>query len=110
MKLIDLLTEAIETYFVSAIIKMERNKGANATEIYNQVRAIKDIVVIKIVTNDKLESLSDDNYDYALLEIKFINDGTSQETIKMIKQSALRIPGLVKFFPREKSLVKIRNY
>jgi hypothetical protein len=28
----------------------------------------------------------------------------------MIKDSALGINGLVKFFPREKSLVKIRNY
>ena len=109
MKLVDLLTEAVETYFVSAIIKMERKTG-NATEIYNQVRAIKDIIVIKIVINDKLEALSDINYDYALLEIKFINEGTPQETIQMIKQNALKIPGLVKFFPREKSLLKIRNY
>jgi hypothetical protein len=109
MKLVDILLEAVETYFVSAIIKMER-KQSNSTEIYNQVRAIKDIVVIKVISNDKLESLSDDNYDYALLEIKFINEGTPQETIQMIKQSALKIPGLVKFFPRAKSLVKIRNY
>jgi hypothetical protein len=109
MKLVDLLSEAVETYFVSAIIKMER-KQSNSTEIYNQVRAIKDIVVIKVISNDKLESLSDANYDYALLEIKFINEGTPEETIQMIKQNALKIPGLVKFFPRAKSLLKIRNY
>ena len=109
MKLVNLLSEAVETYFMSAIIKMERKTG-NATEIYNQVRAIKDIVVIKVISNDKLESLSDANYDYALLEIKFINEGTPEETIQMIKQNALKIPGLVKFFPRAKSLVKIRNY
>jgi hypothetical protein len=109
MKLIDLLTEAVETYFISAIIKMERKTG-NATEIYNQVRAVKNIIVIKVINNDKLESLSDANYDYALLEIKFINEGTPQETIQIIKDSALKIPGLVKFFPREKSLLKIRNY
>jgi hypothetical protein len=109
MKLVNILLEAVETYFVSAIIKMERKKS-NSTEIYNQVRAIKDVVVIKIVTNDKLESLSDANYDYALLEIKFINEGTPEETINMIKQNALGINGLVKFFPRAKSLVKIRNY
>ena len=54
MKLVDLLSEAVETYFVSAIIKMER-KQSNSTEIYNQVRAIKDIVVIKVISNDKLE-------------------------------------------------------
>jgi hypothetical protein len=109
MKLLDLLLEAFETYFMQVIIKVEKAK-ANQTEIYNQVRAIKDVVVIKIVTNDKLESLSDANYDYALLEIKFINEGTPEETIKMIKDAALSINGLVKFFPREKSLVKIRNY
>ena len=88
---------------------MERRKG-NATEAYNQVRGIKDVIVVKVINNDKLESLSDANYDYALLEIKFINNGTPQETIQSIKQSALKINGLVKFFPREKSLVKIRNY
>jgi hypothetical protein len=94
---------------MQAIIKMERKKG-NATEAYNQIRAIKDIVVVKVISNDKLESLSDVNYDYALLEIKFINEGTPEETIKMIKDNALRITGIVKFFPRAKSLVKIRNY
>ena len=109
MKLVNILLEAVETYFVSAIIKMERKKS-NSTEIYNQVRAIKDIVVIKVISNEKLESLSDANYDYALLEIKFINEGTPEETINMIKQNALGINGLVKFFPRAKSLVKIRNY
>jgi hypothetical protein len=94
---------------MQAIIKMERKKG-NATEAYNQVRGIKDVIVVKVISNDKLESLADANYDYALLEIKFINEGTPAETIKMIKEAALRINGLVKFFPREKSLVKIRNY
>jgi len=107
MELINEIT--FETYFIQAIIKMERKKS-NATEAYNQVRGIKDVIVVKVINNDKLESLSDANYDYALLEIKFINERTPQETIQMIKQDALKINGLVKFFPREKSLVKIRNY
>jgi hypothetical protein len=107
MELINEIT--FETYFMQVIIKMERKTG-NATEAYNQVRGIKGIIVVKVINNDKLESLSDANYDYALLEIKFINDGTPQETIQIIKQAALKINGLVKFFPREKSLVKIRNY
>jgi hypothetical protein len=106
----NLINEAtFETYFIQAIIKMERKKG-NATEAYNQVRGIKDVIVVKVINNEKLESLSDANYDYALLEIKFINEGTPEETINMIKQAALGINGLVKFFPRAKSLVKIRNY
>ena len=107
MELINEIT--FETYFMQAIIKMERKKG-NATEAYNQVRGIKDVIVVKVINNDKLESLSNANYDYALLEIKFINERTPQETIQMIKRDALKINGLVKFFPREKSLVKIRNY
>ena len=106
----NLINEAtFETYFIQAIIKMERKKG-NATEAYNQVRGIKDVIVVKVINNEKLESLSDANYDYALLEIKFINEGTPEETIQSIKQAALQINGLVKFFPREKSLVKLRNY
>jgi hypothetical protein len=106
----NLINEAnFETFFLQAIIKIEKRK-ANNTEIYNQVRAIQDIIVVKIVNNEKIEALSDNNYDYALLEIKFINEGTPEQTISMIKEKALKIVGLVKFFPRAKSLVKIRNY
>ena len=110
MKLLDILAEAtFETYFMQVIIKIDK-KLANNTEVYNQIRAIKDIIVIKIVSNDKLEAMSDDKHAYELLEIKFVNEGTPQETIKMIKENALKIRGLVKFFPREKSVIKIRNY
>ena len=104
-----ILSEAVfETYFVQVIIKMKTD--ANFTEIYNQIRGIKDVVVVKVIDTDRLDAASNENYKYTLLEIKFINEGTPSETIKMIKDAALRIPGLVKFFPREKSLVKIRNY
>ena len=110
MKLLDLLSEAtFETYFMQVIIKIDKEKSNN-TEVYNQIRGIKDIIVIKIVSNPKLEAMSDDRYDYELLEIKFINEGTPEETISMIKKAALNILGLVKFFPRAKSLLKIRNY
>ncbi len=110
MKLIDILSEAtFETYFMQVIIKIDK-QVVNNTEVYNQVRGIKDVIVIKIVSSEKLEAMSDDKYAYELLEIKFINEGTPQETIKMIKENALKITGLVKFFPREKSVLKIRNY
>ncbi len=107
MKLINEAT--FETYFIQVIIKIEKKKSNN-TEVYNQVRGIQDVVVVKVISNDQVEALSDVNYDYELLEIKFINETTPQETINNIKQKALNIVGLVKFFPRAKSLVKIRNY
>lgn len=106
----DLIKEAnFETYFMQVIIKIEKKKSNN-TEVYNQVRGIQDVVVVKVINNDQVEALSDANYDYQLLEIKFINEGTPEQTISMIKEKALKILGLVKFFPRAKSLVKIRNY
>ena len=105
-----LINEAnFETYFLQVIIKIEKKK-TNNTEVYNQVRAIQDVIVVKVINNDQVEALSDTNYDYQLLEIKFINETTPQETVNNIKQKALSILGLVKFFPRAKSLVKIRNY
>lgn len=108
--MMELIKEAnFETYFLQVIIKIEKRKSNN-TEVYNQIRAIQDVIVVKVINNDKVEALSDNNYDYQLLEIKFINESTPEQTISAIKEKALKIIGLVKFFPRAKSLVKIRNY
>lgn len=103
------LNENIETYFIQVLIKIDKNKS-NSTQIYNEIRAIKDVVVVKVIQNSQLESYSDKDYDYALLEIKFINEDNTQYTVGKIKDNALKIFGLVKFFPRSKSLRKIRNY
>lgn len=99
----------LETYLVQAIIKVDKSKK-NSTEVYNQVRAIKDIVVVKVINNDQLDAKSNKDFDYALLDIKFLNESTPQETLSNIKKNALAINGLVKFFLRDKSLTKIRNY
>ena len=87
----ELIKEAtFETYFMQAIIKIEKKKSNN-TEVYNQVRGIQDVIVVKVINNEQVEALSDNNYDYALLEIKFINEGTPEQTISMIKEKALKI-------------------
>ena len=104
-----ILNEAtFETYFTQVVIKMK--KDFNFTEIYNQVRGIRDVIVVKVIENDKLETSSVGDYKYSLLEIKFISEGNAIETIKMVKHEALKIPGLVKFHVRTKTLLKIRNY
>jgi len=104
-----ILSEAtFETYFVQVVIKMKSD--FNFTEIYNQIRGIKDVIVVKVVDTEKLDAASTDNYKYNLLEIKFISEGNALNTIKMIKHEALKIPGLVKFYVRTKTLLKIRNY
>ena len=83
---------------------------ANFTEIYNQIRGIKDVVVVKVIDTDQLDAASNDNYKYTLLEIKYIAAGDVMGTIKSIKSEALKIPGLVQFYVRTKTLKKIRNY
>jgi len=104
-----LLTEAsFETYFVQVILKMKNE--VNFTEIYNQIRGIKDVIVVKVIDNEQLQAASNDLYNFSLLEMKFISQGNSIESVKAIKSEALKIPGLVKFEVRTKTILKIRNY
>lgn len=104
-----ILSEAtFETVFTQAVIKMKTD--FNFTEIYNQIRGIKDVVVVKVIDTEQLDAASNENYKYTLLEIKFISIGTPIDSIKRIKHEALKIPGLVKFYVRTKTLKKIRNY
>lgn len=99
---------SFNTYFVQVIIKL--NKDYNFTEIYNQIRGVKDVVVVKIVDNDRLDSISTKDHKYSLLEMKFLSGGNPIDTIKEIKHESLKIEGLVKFYIRVNTLLKIRNY
>jgi len=109
MELKKLLSEeVIETYFVQVVIKMKDE--FNFTEIYNRIRGVKDVVVLKVVDNDKLDSLSTDDFHFSLLEMKFISNQDAISTLQAIKKEALSIPGLVKFLVRTNTLMKIRNY
>jgi hypothetical protein len=104
-----LLSEAtFETFFSQVIIRMRND--FNFTEIYNQVRGIKDVIVVKVVDNEKLDAASTDNYKYSLLEMKYLSQGNALDTIKVIKSEALKIPGLLKFQVRAQTILKIRNY
>ena len=104
-----ILNEAtFETYFVQIVIKMKDE--FNFTEIYNQIRGIKDVIVVKVVDTDKLEAASVGDYKYSLLETKFLAEGSAIDTIKRVKHEALKIPGLVKFLVRTQTMLKIRNY
>jgi cell division protein FtsX len=110
MKLLKILTEKIlETYFVQVIIKVD-NKNVNNTEVYNQIRALPGVVIVRVINDERIENLSTGDYDFQLLELKFLNKNTPSETINDIKRQALTIFGLVKFYPREKTLNKIKNY
>ena len=55
----------------------------NFTEIYNQIRGIRDVVVVKVIDTDKLDAASDEYNKYTLLEMKFISEGDAVKTIKV---------------------------
>lgn len=106
-KLMTLLRESFQMYYVQVLIKTQVE--GNKTEIYNQIRAITDVVSLTVVPNDQVTNASNDMYDYTLISIKF-NAENLQEELERIKRQALKIVGLDKFYVRDKTLIKINNY
>jgi len=104
-----LLSEnTFETYFVQIIIKIKADY--NFSEIYNQIRGVKDVVVLRVKENERLDGISSQDSKYSLLEMKFISEGNPVETLKQIRHESLKIPGIRKFYTRNNTMIKIRNY
>ena len=76
-------------------------------EIYNQIRAIKNVVVVTVEQNDFLQSKSTDRFDYEMLHLKFLATSSPKESIEEIKKVAMiseRIYGLLQFIIRYKTI------
>ncbi len=109
IKLSNILLEGITMYYIEALLKT--TAGENKVEIYNQVRALPGIVVVTVEHSDFLDSKSTVNYEYSLLQIKYIVKTTPEEDINKIKINAQKtIPGLVQFIPRLKTIEKKGAY
>lgn len=111
MKLSNLILEGFTIYRIDVLIKSSQN--VNQVYIYNEIRGLKDVVVVNVVQNDYLKSQSNDKHHYALLSIKYLARTSPEETIKKIKTDALvttRIDGLLQFIPRFQTIVKIGEY
>lgn len=96
---------------VQLILKMD--KDANAVEIYNQIRALKGVVVLTLLPSEVLHAKSQGNLHYVLVRVKFIGRGTPQQALEQIKDLALHygnIEGLRNIIVRDQTLKKIRNY
>jgi hypothetical protein len=105
MKLSNILLEGITLFVVDVLIKTA--KDSNKVEIYNQIRAIKDVVVLTVEQNDFLMSKSTDKFDYELLHIKFLAASEPKAVIDEIKKAAIiteRIPGLLQFIIRYQTI------
>ena len=96
---------------VQLILKMDQD--ANAVEIYNQIRALKGVVVLTLLPSDVLHAKSQGNVHYVLVRVKFIGKGTPEQALQQVKDLALHygnIEGLRNILVREHTLKKIRNY
>ena len=107
IKLTNLILESLSLYEIEVLIKTE--KDSNKVDIYNSLRGIEGVVVIKVEYNSYLDTLISDKTEYSLLHMKYLVHTDPIEDIKFIKRRALitnKIHGLLKFIYRLKTLEK----
>jgi len=110
-KLSNLLLEGLVLYKIEVLIKTSTDE--NQVYIYNEIRGLKDIVVVTVEQNDFLKTKSNDKHQFALLKMKYLALEEPKAAIKGIKTDALvttRIPGLLQFIPRFNTIEKIGEY
>ena len=111
IKLVDILTEALVLFKIEVLIKTSNEE--NQVYIYNEIRGLKDIVVVTVEQNDFLKSKSNERHQYALLKMKYLASQEPKAAINTIKTDALtttRIPGLLQFIPRFNTIEKVGEY
>lgn len=105
------LLESLNLYKMEVLIKT--STSINKVHIYNQIRALKGVVVCSVEQNEFLDSKKTDRFEYSLLHIKYIVNTTSTEDMKVIKNEALianKIEGLLQFIPRYSTTIKKGDY
>jgi hypothetical protein len=111
IKLVDILTEALILYKIEVLIKTSADE--NQVFIYNEIRGIKDVVVVTVEQNDFLKQKGNDKHQYALLKIKYLASLEPKAAINSIKTDALvtnKVPGLMQFIPRFNTIEKVGEY
>jgi hypothetical protein len=111
IKLVDILTEALILFKIEVLIKTSADE--NQVFIYNEIRGIKDVVVVTVEQNDFLKQKGNDKHQYALLKIKYLASQEPKAAINSIRTDALvtnKVPGLIQFIPRFNTIEKVGEY
>ena len=111
IKLSNILLEALVLFKIEVLIKTSTDE--NQVYIYNEIRGLKDIVVVTVEQNDFLNSKGDDKHQFALLKMKYLASQEPKAAINSIITDALvttRIPGLLQFIPRFNTIEKVGEY
>lgn len=111
MNLINLILESISLFEMEILIKTDNE--VNKVDIYNEIRGLKNVVVVKIEQNTYLDSKKTDKFEYSLLHMKYLVTSEPKADIGRIRTDALvtnKISGLLQFIPRYNTLKKIKTY
>ena len=99
IKLTNILSEILNTYSIEA--DLFTNPDFNVTDILNQIRAVRKITIVSIITPDDFTQKP--NVEYQKLKIKFVTRGEPKQDLEKIKSDILqsdlskkdlRIPGV----------------
>jgi hypothetical protein len=110
-QLSNLLLEGLVLYKIEVLIKTSTDE--NQVYVYNEIRGLKDIVVVTVEQNDFLKTKSNEKHQFALLKMKYLASEEPKAAINSIKTDALvttRIPGLLQFIPRYNTIEKVGEY
>ena len=106
-----LLNEGITIFKCDILVKTAADQ--NKVEIYNEIRALENVVVVTIEQSDFLNAKATKTYEYSLLKLKYIGRGDAKASIKEIGIDAVtknRITGLLQFIPRYNTIIKVGSY
>ena len=106
-----LFEEKLNIFYCEILVKSTVN--VNKVFIYNEIRGLKNVVVVEVEKNEWLNTQGDDESEYSLLKIKYISRSKPEDDIKEIMLDAKihsKIKGLLQFIPRYKTIKKIGEY
>tara|TARA_Y100001963_G_scaffold156710_1_gene250992 strand:- start:2041 stop:2382 length:342 start_codon:yes stop_codon:yes gene_type:complete len=112
IKLTNILSEILNTYSIE--VDLFTDPKFNVTDILNQIRAIRKITIVTIITPDNYVQKS--NIEYQKLRIKFVTREDPKNDLNTIKsdmlksdleKNDLRVPGVKNIKFREETLRRI---
>lgn len=113
-----LLLESFQLYEIRVILKTRKELQQKLTTVYDEIRAVPYVVIAHPVKDDFISNRSDDTYDYAQINLKFLVRGNYEDELEQIKQLCLhgkgdnnefKVKGLVAFVPRVRTIKKLKD-
>jgi hypothetical protein len=101
------LLEIFSLYKGKVLVKTV--KKYNKTDVFNQIRALPGIVTLTVEHSDFLDSKATDNHEYANLTLKYVGTSDPIASLKNIKQTSLKIPGVLKFEIQKSKKIELVN-